>query len=320
MPYQFNNVSSTEPVSAADGILKGNATLYNVVSGCGPTYSAANLTVTCAAGVITHNGATVTVAGGASFWTIVADATNPRWTWLSIDSTGAAVVVSGTAAATPSVPALGDRVAVALLYVEAAQTIANNIATKIDKRVPGPQFGANTTVKYKTADQSFASTTTFANITASSGNFAFSVVPSGVYVATFRIPLTVPASGGSGGAKVQFTGPTSPTLVRADAWMLAQTEQSNDSSANQEYDVTAMYPFGSVTAFSSSMGQNSTLNYGPGGTSGTIRGVNSSTLQVDLLVVNGANSGTVTLQGAQNGASGTTTFGTGAWMLAQRVA
>lgn len=147
MAYQFTNVSTIEPVSAADGMLKGNAALYNVISGCTPTYSGANMTVTCAAGTITHNGAQVTVTGGASFWTLIADSSNPRWTWLSIDSSGAAVVVSGTPAATPAVPALGDRVAIALVKVEAGQTVADNITTKIDKRTPAysPYAALNTT-------------------------------------------------------------------------------------------------------------------------------------------------------------------------------
>jgi hypothetical protein len=319
MAYQFNNVASIEPVSAADGILKGNENLYNVVSGCGPTYSASNMTVDCAAGEITHNGSFVTVAGGSAFWTLVADATNPRWTWLALSSTGTSVVVSGTAAANPSVPALGDRVAVALVKVEAAQTVAANIVTKIDKRVPALLPTLWTTAKYKTADQSFTSNLTLANITASSGNFAFSVQPSGVYTAEYMLNM----SSIGGGAKIQFTGPASPTLVRADAWMLAAAEQSYDAAVAEGPDIAVMYPFGSATAFSSTMSQSGgTISTSPqAGTSGTIRYVLASTLYVKLLVVNGTTAGTVTLQGAQSASSATaTTFGTGSWMQAQRVA
>ena len=212
MAYQFNNVSAIEPVSAADGILKGNATIYNVITGCDATYSASNMTVDCSAGSITFNGFTITVAGGASFWTLVSDSSNPRWTWLAIDENGDAVVVSGTAAATPSVPALGNRVAIALVRVEAGQTIADNITTKIDKRIPGPL--SPYTYKYKTATQVFTTSTTFADITASSGTFSFTAEANGIYVARYSLPVTF---GGTGGVKLQLTGPASPTLVRVDS-------------------------------------------------------------------------------------------------------
>ena len=130
-----------EPVSDSIAEQFGNIANYNVLSGCAPTYSAAAMTVALAAGVITHNGLTVTVAVAAAGFTLVSDSSNPRWTWLCLDSAGSPVVVSGDPLAVPTVPELGDRVAVALVKVNAAATIANDITYKLDKRIIAPSSG-----------------------------------------------------------------------------------------------------------------------------------------------------------------------------------
>src|SRR5262245_13671805 len=83
----------------------GNMATYNVVSGCAYTPSGANLQVTVAAGTITHNGSSVSVAGNTV--TLVADGSNPRWTWVAINSSGTAEIVSGTPASDPTEPEVG---------------------------------------------------------------------------------------------------------------------------------------------------------------------------------------------------------------------
>lgn len=127
---------AVEPVSDSFGEQVGNQHLYGWLSGCAVTYSLADMTVDLAEGQILFNGAPVTVAAATDAWTVVADGTNPRWSWLALDNTGSPVLVSGTPAAQPTVPELGDRVAVALLLVPANETIANDITYKLDKRVP----------------------------------------------------------------------------------------------------------------------------------------------------------------------------------------
>ena len=54
-----------------------------------------------------------------------------------IDDTGTAEIIQGDPAAIPAVPELGDDVMIGLDLVQAGQTIANNIVTKLDKRVSG---------------------------------------------------------------------------------------------------------------------------------------------------------------------------------------
>lgn len=133
MTITWQAEDNVEPIAdtTIEGIANFNA--YSVTSGCGLTYSAANMTVTVAAGSVLHNGTTVTVAGNTV--TLVSDATNPRWTWIGIPSNGTAAIVSGTAAATPTVPEIGDYVPLALVYVQANLAIANSATYKLDKRV-----------------------------------------------------------------------------------------------------------------------------------------------------------------------------------------
>lgn len=117
-----------------------NIANYNVISGCLATPSGANMSVAVAAGVITHNGTRVTVAGSSV--TLSADATNPRWARVCLDSTGTAVLVSGTPAADPTTPEIGDTVWVWEGLVQTNQTVANSIASKYDRRLflPGTQY------------------------------------------------------------------------------------------------------------------------------------------------------------------------------------
>ena len=135
MPYQAQAVDDTEPISDTSWELTANAALYNVISGCDVTLDAGNMTVDVAAGTVTHNGAVVSVSSQVNVVTLTADGTNPRWAWIGINSGGTAVLVSGTAAADPSVPELGDNVALSLIRIPAAETIAAN-CTDIEKRIP----------------------------------------------------------------------------------------------------------------------------------------------------------------------------------------
>ena len=131
----WSATDTTEPVTDTMMEQFGNAATYNVINGCAPSYSGANLDVTVAAGTITHNGISVAVAGSSV--TLVADGSQPRWSWVALNSTGVAVLVSGTPAANPTVPELGDYVEVALVYVTAGATVASSL-TSMDKRLIAP--------------------------------------------------------------------------------------------------------------------------------------------------------------------------------------
>lgn len=293
-----------EPISDTFAEIVGNQATYNVVSGCDLTYDAADMTVDLAAGAITFDGSIVDVAVAANGFTVVSDPSNPRWTWLALSSAGAPVVVSGDAGATPTVPELGDRVPLALLLVQANQTIAANITYKLDQRVPSPP---QPMTKYKSGTQVFTGDTAFADITASSGTFTFTMAAGDIWVARYVLPLTY---GGTGGVKLQLTGPSGPTLVRVDSW--GYITQGNDSSGATEGAV--WFPGGSATAFSSSfMARDSAAS---AGTAGTLL---NGTATVEAFIVNGSTAGDVTLQGAQNSSNSTTTFAAGSNMVATRL-
>lgn len=133
MPRQWQSIDYVEPVHDTMMEQFGNHANYNVVDGCEPTYSAISMDVTVSAGHMIHNGTKVTVAGGSV--TLVADGTNPRFSWVGLSSAGVVTLISGTAAANPAVPELGDYVEVCLVKIEAGQTSAAAITHKMDKRL-----------------------------------------------------------------------------------------------------------------------------------------------------------------------------------------
>jgi hypothetical protein len=297
MALIWEAVDDIEPI--ADGTIAGIANIanYATISGCAQTYSLSDMVKTVAAGEVLHNGTVTAVAGNTV--TLVADSLFARWTYTLVNSTGAAVIISGDPAAEPSVPEPGDRVIIGLDLVQAGQTIANDITYQIDKRVIVPTQEA---IRYKTATQVFTADTTFADITASSGNMAFSIAAGETVQARFLLPVTVT---GTGGLKLQLTGPAGPTLVRVDG---VRPSVFNDGGG---VVVNPSLLQVSATAFSSSI-----VAVDSGGT--TNGNWVNGTVELDVLIVNGSTAGTVTLQGAQNSANGTTTFAIGCRMFVTR--
>jgi hypothetical protein len=246
----------------------GNIANYNVVTGCGLTPSGANLQVTVAAGTITHDGATVSVAGNTV--TLVADGSNPRYTWIVVNSAGTASIVSGTPAATPTVPEVGDNVELALVKVSAGGTIASSQNVK-DRRLflPTP---ADTSVVTLASDQTSAATSTLANITglaaavAANTNYVFrGIVP--YYAAAaddYKFGITIPAAA------------TIHALV---------TYVNTSGSAT-------------VATITASGGSISAIGWGAS-TPGVVA--------ITGVVINGANAGNIQFQHARVGGSGTVT-------------
>lgn len=140
MPRNWQAEDGVEPISEYMMEQFGNWQNYNTVSGCEPTYSASDLTVSVSDGAVKINGTNGVVP--AASVTLVPDATNPRWAWITCDASGANIS-HGTAASDPSVPAIAafpnNVVAVALVLIEANQTIAANCKYKFDRRMFGPR-------------------------------------------------------------------------------------------------------------------------------------------------------------------------------------
>jgi len=137
MARLFAATDTTMPIPDTHAEMFAAPHTYVLIGGCAVTLDAADLTYDVAAGALIHNGVPVTVAAQADAGTLVADSTNPRWTWIALDSTGTEVMVSGTAAATPAIPELGaDYFPLMLVYVAAGGTIASS-QTNYDQRI-GP--------------------------------------------------------------------------------------------------------------------------------------------------------------------------------------
>lgn len=309
MAYIYEDMDGVEPISDTFGEQATNQTLYNVINAqggsCALTYSASDMTVDLAAGSILHNGSIVTIAAASAAFTLVAGSLGPRWTWLALSSAGAAVVISGDEGilARPVVPELGDRVALALVYVPTGLTVANDATYKLDKRVPGP-FPVVT--KYKSSTQVFTTDTAFADVTAASGTFSFTCGASEVWMAEYYIPVSF---GGTGGVKFQLTGPSAPTSVNITG-LYGNVGGGAATEGVEE-------PFTAVTAFSS--------NIAAADSAAIISaGVYNNTVPclviIRAVIINGTTSGTVTLQSAQNSSNSTTTLGLGTTMIARRLA
>lgn len=169
-------VDTTEPVSDTVWEISANNQESGVVTGCTLTLSGSNLTVDIAtAGTVVLEGSVLTVAAEVGAVTLVADASNPRFTWIGVASDGDIEIVSGAAASDPAVPELGSRVALALVRIPANETLASN-CTEIVKRIPyrvspvlveGPQLLIPMTGQQGTAGRQLAT-----NTTASVGMFA----------------------------------------------------------------------------------------------------------------------------------------------------
>jgi hypothetical protein len=111
-----------------------------VISGCAVTANSL-LTVAVAAGTVMVQGASVAVAAVASLAVSVADVTNPRFTLIWVDSSGAVTANDGAANAAPDYPTITadangnlQRVVLAAIYVPAL--LSTILSTDItDKRM-----------------------------------------------------------------------------------------------------------------------------------------------------------------------------------------
>ncbi len=217
MAYTYACVDSIEPVSDSFGEQVGNAATYNVLSGWTATYSASNMTKTIAAGVGTFNGSYL--YGATDSVTLVSDPSNPRWTWTVVESDGGLAIVSGDPAATPSVPELGDNIGLDLDLIQAGQTVADNIVTKIDKRIPSltPSLFVKTV------------TETVNNDTLQDDNkFTFTAL-TGTYEMEMRLMIT---SDTTADWKFAFTVPASTTVTESHMSDIQSTSAWSSSSSS----------------------------------------------------------------------------------------
>lgn len=149
--------------------------------------------------------------------------------------------------------------------------------------------------KYKTTGQNFT-TTTLADVTATSGNVAFAVEANKVYKVTCEVLASAVGTAGSGGLKWAFTFPASPTIARASVHGPVTTNNTEAVIVGLR-SLADLADITSGTAFGGTVRANA----------GTL-GIQAGTFYLSFYLVNGANAGTVTLQAAQQTAAGTSTI------------
>lgn len=302
----FKNQDTIEPIAADTIGAIANFSQFNTLNGCGATYSISDMKVTIAVGAVTHTNAYTAVAGNDV--TLVSDPSNPRFTYIYFNSSGVAVIISGSPSATPAVPDFGANVTGQLVYVQGGLTIAGNATYKLDKRVMAPStLGTYGLVqKYKSATQTISASTGFVDMTATSGNLAAAIAPSEVWQYEWLVPLTFT---GTGGAKFQVTGPATPTAVAITPYLplFSATGGNLPFVFYEAATVAFSTPFGAHNA-SAALTDNTYNSSANGGLA-----------RITAYVANGSTAGTVTLQFAQNSANGTTIAGIGARLTATRI-
>lgn len=129
------NANQAEPDRVDVDIMVAGLAGDGVISGCAVTAQGSpDMTVAVAAGVVKVGTTVVSVSAG-NVTIATADATNPRIDLVTADNAGARAAVTGTAAASPVMPAIpANRVVLAAVFVPANDTtIETNQIT--DKRV-----------------------------------------------------------------------------------------------------------------------------------------------------------------------------------------
>lgn len=255
------------------------------------------------------------------------DATNPRVDVVVVTSAGAVSVVAGTPKAltttsgpVPTAPS-ATQLEIARIYVPASGTALTS-ANITDRRVAlgaSGLFTTGVTKNYKSATQVFTTNTTFADITGAKGaTFAFAIGVNEVWRVRYVVQVSF---GGTGGVKLQLTGPAAPTAVAIIATAPIQLRDSTTASmispASGTAQSAAFVPLAVTTAFSTPFANYSSSNSATTDQYGL--DLNRTWIFVDAIIANGANAGSVVLQGAQNSSNSTTTFGLGCSLKAERI-
>lgn len=210
----------------------------NVLSGCAvtPHSSGASLNIDVAAGTVYIGGTKTAVSAQANKTIAAADATNPRRDLISVNSSGTVVVTTGTAAATPCLPAIpATSVVIAVVDVPAAATsiTANNIT---DKRVIIPRFGIPCVQATGSANGTAytRSSTTMAAVDATNLAPTIAAIAGDVLEATFC--ATFVGSAGYGKTGVGF-GPSA--TQRGHTVYVSQDGNSHSLSITVQYVVVS---------------------------------------------------------------------------------
>lgn len=222
MPRIYQSVDHVEVLTDTMMEQFGNERTYHWDNGCELSYSATDMTVTIGEGRVTHNGNDVPVAGDTA--TLSSDPNNPRWVHIGVNSSGGITIVLGTAAADPVPPELTDLVELALVKVEAGQTIASACAYKLDKRMKGKSLVQFVTGTGSTTQSLVSDVQASGTIAAVSG-LTLALGANSTYLIDAQLIIRASSAGSY---YLSFNGPGGATLVviKADGTALGQDNAS----------------------------------------------------------------------------------------------
>lgn len=174
-----------------------------------------------------------------------------------------------------------------------------------------------TQYKYKTAAQNFTDAT-LADVTATSGNMAFTALANTAYLIRYRLNVTAVGTAATDGLQLAVTHPSTPASVHYlgsyQSFYAGTGLVTTGAETGATITATAQTqaPFSSVTTTSGTAVMSSvagTAAIPGGGGTPAVAGIIPGIVEMEVLFVNGANAGLVTLQAAcaANGA-GTTTI------------
>ena len=277
-----------------------------VTANAGMTLSVAAIIAN--SGVVVNGTLDTTGYAGGTTVIATADATNPRRDYVWYDGAGAIGNTSGTAGTRPKLPDLtAGRIALAEIYVAANDTTISGATEITDRRHNIPSEVWN----YKSATQVRTTDTTYVDVIGvSPATFTFYMPASSVWIAQYHIPV---AFGGTGGVKMQLTGPAAPTSVDITG---THSIITSDDAGNEEH---LTWAFPAVAAFSTAIVARSSVA-AIANNSASLYSGEAVLFNIQARIINGATAGAVVLQAGQNSSNSTTTLGIGCTMHARRIA
>ncbi len=327
LTWTDNRVLSGQELSRLAAAIAGTYVVPTASGGAVTTSAAMTVAVaaiTTTTGLYVNGTQDTTGYAGGTTVIATADPALPRRDYVWYDGAGGIGNTTGVAAANPVLPDLtSGRIALAEIYVTAGLTTiaSGNIIDRRANLLSVLSLGGIIN-KYKAAIQTISASTAFADVSAAgSSTFAFTPGASEVWLVDILLNMTFTSTGGF---KLQFTGPASPTRVDINTLLPLQVTDAAgaNSFVTQKYPLTVEANLS--TAFSATFAAHAaTTTSGASGTydtNGPGLGTASWPLRITALIANGSTSSAVTLQAAQNSGAGTAVIGIGSWMTARRIA
>lgn len=216
------------------------------------------------------------------------------------------IVVTSSADGTSAIPALAQTDGATWQIPLATFTITTTGVIGSLSDVREGLGSGRTLIKYSTAAQNFAATTTLVDVLASAGVVSFPVLANRAYLIEYDIYVSSMGNSGTSGIRFGLTGPSSPALLRGRSYApYAEYDNMDTGGIRQSQNIPLLTLNGAIAFGTTFLAANraSTVS------GGVVQGYVEGRWQFSVLLVVGSTGGTVTLQAAQCTAVATSTIG-----------